>query len=117
MPRTESVLSREQRVSRGREEAPRGRYEPGATAPEVTDLRKGNSRLKQFVAEIVPENKPLKKKRDGLRLRRRHVRLTAADKGAVIRLVEGSDLSVRQTLRELHVPRATFCTWNRRYWA
>ncbi len=27
----------------------------------------------------------------------------------------GSDLSVRQTLRELQVPRATFYTWYRRY--
>jgi putative transposase len=43
------------------------------------------------------------------------VRLTAAEKGEVIRLVEGSDLSVRQTLRELQVPRATFYTWYRRY--
>jgi hypothetical protein len=43
------------------------------------------------------------------------VRLTAAEKSEVIRLVEGSDLSVRQTLRELQVPRATFYTWYRRY--
>jgi putative transposase len=43
------------------------------------------------------------------------VRLTAAEKHEVIRLVEGSDLSVRQTLRELQVPRATFYTWYRRY--
>ena len=43
------------------------------------------------------------------------MRLTAAEKGEVIRLVEGSDLSVRQTLRELQVPRATFYTWYRRY--
>lgn len=43
------------------------------------------------------------------------MRRTAAEKGEVIRLVEGSDLSVRQTLRELQVPRATFYTWYRRY--
>ena len=43
------------------------------------------------------------------------MRLTAAEKREVIRLVEGSDLSVRQTLRELQVPRATFYTWYRRY--
>ena len=30
-------------------------------------------------------------------------------------MVEGSDLSVGQTLRELQVPRATFYTWHRRY--
>jgi serine/threonine protein kinase len=43
------------------------------------------------------------------------VRLTAAEKGEVIRLVEGSDLSARQTLRELQVSRATFYTWYCRY--
>ena len=43
------------------------------------------------------------------------MRLTAAEKYEVIRLVEGSDLSVRHTLRELQVPRATFYTWYRRY--
>ncbi len=43
------------------------------------------------------------------------MRLTAAEKGEIIRLVEESDLSVRQTLRELQVPRATFYTWFRRY--
>ena len=43
------------------------------------------------------------------------MRLTAAEKAEVIRLVEGSDLPVRQTLRELQVPRATFYTWYCRY--
>ena len=43
------------------------------------------------------------------------MRLTAAEKAEVSRLVEGSDLPVRQTLRELQVPRATFYTWYRRY--
>jgi putative transposase len=43
------------------------------------------------------------------------VRLTAAEKHEVIRLVEGSDLSVRQTLHELRVNRATFYAWYRRY--
>jgi|SRR5579871_1495373 len=32
-----------------------------ATAPEVTDLRRENARLKQLVAEIVLENRLLKK--------------------------------------------------------
>jgi putative transposase len=43
------------------------------------------------------------------------VRLTAAEKAAVIRLVEGSDLSVRRTLAELRVHRSTFYAWYRRY--
>ena len=43
------------------------------------------------------------------------MRLTAAEKREVIRLVEGSDLSVRQTLQELGVNRATFYAWYCRY--
>jgi transposase len=43
------------------------------------------------------------------------VRLGAAEKLEVIRLVEGSELSARRTLRELGVPRSTFYTWYRRY--
>ena len=43
------------------------------------------------------------------------MRLTAAKKQEMIRLVEGSDLPVRHTLRELQVPRSTFYTWYRRY--
>ena len=43
------------------------------------------------------------------------MRLTGAEKREVIRLVEGSDLSVRQTLQELGVNRATFYAWYRRY--
>jgi transposase-like protein len=43
------------------------------------------------------------------------VRLTAAEKREAIRLVEESDLSVRRTLRELQVPRATFYRWYRCY--
>ncbi|MBN4048292.1 helix-turn-helix domain-containing protein, partial [bacterium AH-315-O15] len=45
----------------------------------------------------------------------RYVRLTAAEKHEIIRLVEGSDLSVRRTLRELGVHRSTFYAWYRRY--
>jgi putative transposase len=43
------------------------------------------------------------------------VRLTAGEKREVIRLVEGSELSVRQRLQELGVNRATFYAWYRRY--
>jgi len=43
------------------------------------------------------------------------VRLRAAEKLEVIRLVETSDLSVRRTLRELGVHRSTFYAWYRRY--
>ena len=78
--RAESVLPLEQGVSRSREEAARRRYEPrgdgarshgpaeGEHAPEAA---RGRDRAREPAAE---------KKRDGLRLGRRHVRLTAAEK-------------------------------------
>ena len=43
------------------------------------------------------------------------MRHTAAEKYEIIRLVEGSDLPVRRTLRELQVHRSTFYAWYRRY--
>ena len=43
------------------------------------------------------------------------MRHTAAEKYEVIRLVEGSELPVRRTLRELQVNRSTFYAWYRRY--
>ena len=41
--------------------------------------------------------------------------MTAAEKREAIRLVEESDVSARQTLREIQIPRATFYRWYRRY--
>jgi len=41
--------------------------------------------------------------------------MTPTEKREAIRLVEGSDLSVRRTLRELQIPRTTFYRWYRRY--
>jgi putative transposase len=43
------------------------------------------------------------------------VRRTAAEKLELIQLVEGSDLGVRRTLRELQLNRSTFYTWYARY--
>ena len=40
---------------------------------------------------------------------------TASEKLEIIRLVEGSDLSVRQTLAMLGIERSTFYQWYRRY--
>lgn len=42
-------------------------------------------------------------------------RYNQAEKMEIIRLVETSDLSVKQTLTELDVPRSTFYKWYRRY--
>jgi signal transduction histidine kinase/CheY-like chemotaxis protein/transposase-like protein len=63
-----------------------------------------------------PREPCAREKHDGLRPGRgRGVRLGAAEKLEVIRLVEGSELSARRTLRELGVPRSTFYAWYRRY--
>ncbi len=43
------------------------------------------------------------------------MRLQAPEKLEVIRLVEGSELSARRTLKELGVSRSTFYSWYRRY--
>jgi len=43
------------------------------------------------------------------------VRVSAAEKLELIRLVEGSALSIRQTLREIGLARSTFYTWYNRY--
>lgn len=43
------------------------------------------------------------------------MRFTQAEKMEIIRLVEGSDLPISRTLRELDVPRSTFYRWYGRY--
>jgi putative transposase len=43
------------------------------------------------------------------------MRYSQAEKLEIIRLVEASDLSVKQTLQELDVPRSTFYRWYQRY--
>jgi transposase InsO family protein len=43
------------------------------------------------------------------------MRYSQAEKLEIIRLVEGSPLSVKQTLEELNINRSTFYTWYRRY--
>jgi transposase InsO family protein len=43
------------------------------------------------------------------------VRRTASEKLEIIRLVEGTDLPMRATLRQLGVPRSTFYGWYQRY--
>ena len=43
------------------------------------------------------------------------MRRSAAEKMEIIRLVEGTDLPVRATLRQLGIPRSTFYGWYQRY--
>jgi len=43
------------------------------------------------------------------------MKYTQSEKMEIIRMVEGSSLSVKQTLREMDVPRSSFYEWYRRY--
>ncbi len=43
------------------------------------------------------------------------MRVSASEKLELIRLVEGSSLSVRRTLAEIGLPRSTFYAWYKRY--
>jgi transposase InsO family protein/transposase-like protein len=43
------------------------------------------------------------------------VRRTASEKLEIIRLVEGTELSIRATLRQLGIPKSTFYGWYQRY--
>ncbi len=45
----------------------------------------------------------------------RLIRYTAEEKAEIIHLVEHSDLTIKQTLKELDVSRSTFYSWYRRY--
>jgi transposase-like protein len=43
------------------------------------------------------------------------MKYTPSEKMEIIRMVEGSRLSVKQTWREIDVPRSSFYEWSRRY--
>ncbi len=43
------------------------------------------------------------------------MRYSQSEKMEVIRLVEGSPVSIKQTLAELNINRSTFYDWYRRY--
>jgi transposase-like protein len=87
-----------------------------ASSSEVDTLRQENEQLKQLVAELALRNRVLKKKCTWLGQRvGRLMRYTPAEKMEIIRLVEASELPVKQTLTELDVPRSTFYRWYERY--
>ena len=87
-----------------------------ASSREVEELRQQNDQLKQLVAELALKNRVLKKKLawHGRRVGR-VMRCSQAARSEIIRLVEESELPVKQTLEELDVPRSTFYRWYRRY--
>ncbi|MFC6590294.1 IS3 family transposase [Sulfitobacter pacificus] len=85
-----------------------------ATSPEVKELRSESLALKECVADLTLENRLLKKKHDRGWGRPR-MRYPATEKLEIIRLVEESHLSARQTLAKLGIPRTTFYRWYDRY--
>jgi len=86
-----------------------------ATSDEVKEIQAQARQLKELVAELMIENRLLKK-----RTRRwgvRYMRYRAAEKLEIIRLVEQSSLPVQRTLAQLGIPRSTFYAWYGRYLA
>ncbi|WP_433850417.1 IS3 family transposase [Brucella pseudogrignonensis] len=85
-----------------------------ATSDEVKALRRESRDLKEALADVTLENRLLKKKHDRGWGRRR-MRYPATEKLEIIRLVEQSHLSARQTLEKLGIPRPTFYRWYDRF--
>nr|WP_235862358.1 IS3 family transposase [Roseovarius litorisediminis] len=84
-----------------------------ATTDDVKDLRREARDLKEVVAEQTLELRLLKK--HDRRWGRPRMRYPASEKLEIIRLVEESHLSARQTLAKLGIPRTTFYRWYDRY--
>ena len=84
-----------------------------ATSEEVKGLRQEALGLKEAVAELLIENRLLKKNvlGDG----GRYMRYTADEKREIIKLVEQSSLPVSQTLKRLDINKSTFYNWLQRY--
>ncbi|MEP3033762.1 MAG: IS3 family transposase [Pseudoruegeria sp.] len=85
-----------------------------ANTNEVKELRREAKDLKEVVAEQTLELRLLKKKHVR-RWGRPRMRYPASEKLEIIRLVEKSHLSARQTLAKLGIPRTTFYRWYDRY--
>ncbi|HCJ23117.1 MAG TPA: IS3 family transposase [Erythrobacter sp.] len=85
-----------------------------ATTDEVRDLRREARDLKECVADLILENRLLKKKHDRGWGRRR-MRYPASEKLEIIRIVEQSHLPAKRTLDQLGVARRTFYRWYDRY--
>jgi putative transposase len=85
-----------------------------ANTDEVKELRREAKDIKEVVAEQTLELRLLKKKHVR-RWGRPRMRYAASEKLEIIRLVEESHLSARQTLAKLGIPRTTFYRWYDRY--
>ncbi|WP_437440846.1 IS3 family transposase [Ruegeria arenilitoris] len=84
-----------------------------ATSPQVKELRSESAALKEVVAELTLENRLLKKHDRGWGGRR--MRYPASEKLEIIRTVEASHLSVKQTLAMLGIPSSTYYDWYARW--
>ncbi|MGN7439449.1 MAG: IS3 family transposase [Alcanivorax sp.] len=85
-----------------------------ATSDEVKELRRESRDLKEVVAEQTLELRLLKKKHDrgwGVK----HMRYSASEKLEIIRTVEQSHLSARETLDKIGISRPTFYRWYDKY--
>nr|WP_128095035.1 IS3 family transposase [Brucella pituitosa] len=87
-----------------------------ATSDEVKALRRESRDLKEALADVTLENRLLKKSMIS-GMGRRRMRYPATEKLEIIRLVEQSHLSARQTLDKLGIPRPTFYRWYSRFLA
>ncbi|WP_274961397.1 IS3 family transposase, partial [Lentibacter algarum] len=85
-----------------------------ATSAEVQDLRAESLALKEVVADLILENRVLKKKHKRGWGRPR-MRYPASEKLEIIRIVEQSHLPVRRTLAQIGIPPTTFYRWYDRY--
>ncbi|TMJ95307.1 MAG: IS3 family transposase, partial [Alphaproteobacteria bacterium] len=85
-----------------------------ATSEEVKELKAEARQLKETLAEVLIENRLLKK--SGSRgWGGRFMRYSASEKFEIIGLVEQSSLSIPRTLAPIGIPRSTFYDWYSRY--
>ena len=84
-----------------------------ATSDEVKELKAEARQLKETLAEVLIENRLLKKSvlGDG----ENASWYSASEKLEIIELVEQSTLSVGRTLASIGIPRSTFYDWYGRY--
>src|SRR5215475_6835655 len=81
-----------------------------ATSDEVKELKAEARQLKETLAEVLIENRLLKKSVLG-----DFMRYSASEKFEIIELAEQSSLSMRRTLAPIGIPRSTFYDWYSRY--
>ena len=84
-----------------------------ATSDEVKELKAEARQLKETPAEVLIENRLLKKRSRGWG--GGFMRYSASEKFEIIELVEQSSLSIRRTLAPIGIPRSTFYDWYSRY--